>query len=346
MSASSSGGLPEILKRFIKMSRPDKNRGKEIPKYQVRFRQLAFWLIFGCLVCSVNGQELSSESYRLGPGDIIDVVVVRNETLSRSGVRVDNDGFIQMPMLDENIVAACHTESELADAVKQLYKRYLLKPSVYVHLKEVNSQPVALIGAVNSPGRFQLQRAVRLLELLSFANGPNARAGRTVQIIHNPNNRVCRDKSFVQNQAAVEEVVFLPLKETLAGGERANPYVLKGDIIRVIEADQVYVIGNVRNAVTVNLVEPVTLTQALAEAGGVLPNSNTEKIKILRQEGQNRREIVVNLKNVKKKTEDDIVLQPNDIVEVPGESGGKKLLKDIIKTIITNAATLPIRRIL
>lgn len=324
----------------------DKNPvGKMI---RVWFQYLALGLVFGCFNCSINGQDVNSEAYRLGPGDVIDVVVVRNETLSRSGVRVDNDGFIQMPMLEENITAACHTEQELADVVKQRYRKYLLKPSVYVHLREVNSQPVALIGAVNNPGRFQLQRSVRLLELLTFVNGPNGRAGRTIQIIHNPDKRICEDKSFVKNQSpdAVEEVVFLPLKETLAGSERANPLVMKGDVIRVVEADQIYIIGNVKNAAAVNLVEEVTLTQALAEAGGVLPNSDTEKIRILRQEGQNRREIIVNLKNIRKKTEADTVLQPNDIVEVPGESGGKKLLKDIIRTITTGAATLPIRVIL
>lgn len=303
------------------------------------------FLFFGG-VFSVQGQSPVSDAYKLGPGDIIDVVVVRNETLSRSGIRIDNDGFIRMPMLDEDIAAACLNENELAETVKEKYKKYLVKPSVYVNLKEVNSQPVALIGAVNNPGRFQLQRPARLLELLTFANGPNNRAGRTVQIIHNSDARICQEKLLTKNLLQSEEIVFLPLKETLAGDANANPYLMKGDVIRVVEADQVFVIGNVKNAVAVNLVEKLTLTEALAQAGGVLANSQTEKIKISRLEGANRREIVVNLKNIRKKTEEDLVLQPNDIVEVPGESGGKKLFKDVIRTLTTGAAGLPLRVIL
>lgn len=321
---------------------------KEIKKLGIslifRFLLLLFTFVVGDF--PVRGQSFDSESFRLGPGDIIDVIVVRNDTLSRSGIRIDNDGFIRMPMLDENISAACLNENELAAAVSEKYKKYLVKPSVYVNLKEVNSQPVALIGAVNNPGRFQLQRSIRLLELLTFANGPNNRAGRTVQIIHSPDARICQNKSLIKNAAQTEEIVFLPLKETLAGAAGANPYLLKGDVIRVVEADQIFVIGNVKNAVAVNLVEKLTLTEALAQAGGVLPNSDTEKIKISRLEGANRREIVVNLKNIKKKNEADLVLQPNDIIEVPGESGGKKLFKDVIRTLTTGAAGLPLRVVL
>ena len=307
------------------------------------------WLILGGLVfaSSVIGQKTNSGGYQLGPGDVIDVVVVRNETLSRRGMRVDNNGLIQLPMLDEGIVAACRSEHELADLIKEKYRKFLLKPSVYVDIKEVNSQPVALIGAVNNPGRFQLRRDVRLLELLTFVNGPNNQAGNTVQIIRNSESPICEGTALVKNQNSADEILFVPLKETLQGKEEANPFVLKGDVIRVVEADQAYVIGNVKNAVTVSLNEPVTLTQALARAGGVLANSNTEKIKIVRQSNQqNREEIVVSLKDIRQKKITDIILQPNDIVEVPGESGSKKLLKDIIRTVTSGAATLPLRVIL
>lgn len=276
----------------------------------------------------------NSKDYRIGPGDVIDVVVARNDTLSRNGVRVNNEGKIQLPMIDESVPAACLTERELADQLRERYKKYLIKPHVYVAVTNFNSKPVALIGAVVTPGRFQLQRSVRLLELLTFVNGPGNNAGRTIQIIHDP--------SFDRCQAAEskEEIVFYALDDTLQGREQANPFVEPGDIIRVVEADQAYILGNVRSAMTINLNETITLTQAIARAGGVLPDSNTEKIRLQRQ---NKTPIFINLKNINKQLAEDVVLQPNDIVEVPGEGGSKKLLKDLLRTVVPGIMSLPTR---
>ncbi|MEJ7709640.1 MAG: SLBB domain-containing protein [Pyrinomonadaceae bacterium] len=63
------------------------------------------------------------------------------------------------------------------------YRKYQRNPQVDVFVKEFQSQPVALIGAVDKPGRFQLQRRMRLLELLTFAGGPLERAGGRIHLI-------------------------------------------------------------------------------------------------------------------------------------------------------------------
>ena len=49
---------------------------------------------------------VASQNYRIGPGDVIDVLVTKNESLSRTGVRVSAQGTIQLPMLDNDIPAA------------------------------------------------------------------------------------------------------------------------------------------------------------------------------------------------------------------------------------------------
>jgi polysaccharide export outer membrane protein len=125
----------------------------------------------------------ANENYRIGPGDVLDVIVSKNETLSRSGLRVSNQGTIQLAMFDHDVPAACLTERQLADSIKERYRKYLVDPYVNVSVREYNSSPVAIIGAVNSPGRFQLQRQIRLVELLTFVNGPSANAGKTVEIM-------------------------------------------------------------------------------------------------------------------------------------------------------------------
>src|SRR5260370_25524670 len=92
--------------------------------------------------------------------------------------------MIGMAMLDVDIPAACLTEGELAQNIAKLYKKYKNDPHVDVFVKEFQSQPVAVLGAVHGAAQFKLQRQVRLLELLTFAGGPTESAGQTVQIVH------------------------------------------------------------------------------------------------------------------------------------------------------------------
>src|SRR5256885_1237225 len=132
------------------------------------------------LLClqTANAQEPTADTrYRIGPGDVLEVRVSRAPELSRDGVRVDQRGMIRMPMWDDDVRAACLTEGELAASITKIYLKYKREPHVDVFVKEFQSQPVAVTGAVRSASNFKLQRQVRLLELLSFAGGPSDAAG-------------------------------------------------------------------------------------------------------------------------------------------------------------------------
>jgi polysaccharide export outer membrane protein len=121
------------------------------------------------------------DNYRIGPGDVLEVRVFGRPELGREQ-RIGNRGTIRLPFLEE-LQVACKTEAELAQLIAEKYKKYLRDPQIDVFVKEFNSQPVAVIGSVAKPGRFQLQRRVRLLELLTFSGGPILSAGRVVHII-------------------------------------------------------------------------------------------------------------------------------------------------------------------
>lgn len=295
---------------------------------------------------NTNGKNILAENYRIGVGDVIDVVVSQNEALSKGGVRVTNQGGIQLPMLDSDIPAACLTERELADRIRDKYKKYLLEPYVNVTVREFNASPVAFIGAVNSPGRFQLQRPVRLLELLTFVNGAKENADDTINIIRNQRMPYCEESKLVIPADADDELISVPLNETLKG-TNGRLYVKAGDIISINEADEkvAYLIGNVRSALTIKLKEPVTLTQAIAMAGGLSEGADIQKIKIKRRVTGSLAptDMIVNLKEINQRKKEDILLEPNDIVEVPGPSGGKKILRDIMKTIVPSITQMPMR---
>ncbi|NOT48005.1 MAG: hypothetical protein HOP17_09710 [Acidobacteria bacterium] len=321
--------------------------------FQIVLNGFAAFLIGGMTVLGQTkaeekpAQSIASENYRVGPGDILDVVVSKNDTLSRSGLRVSNKGTIQLPMLDSDVNAACMTERDLADSIKEKYKKYLVSPFVNVTVREFNSNPVAVIGAVNSPGRFQLQRPVRIAELLTFVNGPTANAGRTIEIMRNSSRPYCDESTFVIPADGGEELLTLTLANTFKGGEAANPLIRAGDIIRIAEVGQMnaYIQGNVRNGTAISLRDPVSLSQAIAMAGGLTPGAQLEKIRIRRQiDGSiNREEIFVNLKEINKGVRDDVLLQANDIVEVPGPAGAKKVFQDIFKSFVPMVTQLPTR---
>ena len=146
---------------------------------------VVFALSFGTQAQAPQNVNVSLESsnYLLGPGDVLKVLVLKQDILTQDGVRISNDGTIRLPMLDEPIRASCLTEGELSTQIEERYRKYILNPQVYVSIREYNSSGVAVIGAVNSPGRFQLQRPVRLLEILTFVNGPSVNAGKELQIL-------------------------------------------------------------------------------------------------------------------------------------------------------------------
>src|SRR5437868_7283052 len=137
----------------------------------------------------------SSERYRIGPGDVLEVRVYNRPQLSRDAVRVEGNGNIRMPLIDGDIQAACKTEGELAKEISARYARYYRNLPVDVFIKEYHAREVALIGAVNEQGRYQMQRRVRLLELLTYAKGPSEKAGQTINIIRSPQSEKCESAS-------------------------------------------------------------------------------------------------------------------------------------------------------
>jgi len=279
------------------------------------------------------------DRYRIGPGDVLDIRVYNRPQLSREAVRVEGNGMIRMPLVENDIQASCLTEGELAKEISTRYARYYKNLQVDVFIKEYHSKQVAIIGAVNEQSRFELQRRVRLLELLTYAKGPSTKAGQTINIVHSSAVSPCKQQT--DDATAFSSY---KLSEVLQGDPKSNPYLEAGDIVTLPEADQVYVVGNVFMPLTIALKEPITLTRAIAMAGGLKQDTKKDKIRILRQEPGTtiRKEITVDLSAIEKKSSEDLALAPNDIIDVP-TSAGKSFLRSLVQGVVPSVGQLPVR---
>mgnify|MGYP003288439141 CR=1 FL=1 len=286
----------------------------------------------------VQGQD---DRYRIGPGDVLDIRVYNRPQLSREAVRVEGSGMIRMPLIETEIQAGCLTEGELAKEISTRYAKYYKNLQVDVFIKEYHSRQVAIIGAVNEQSRFELQRRVRLLELLTYAKGPSPRAGQTINIVHSTTGSPCKKDN---DTAASVPFTSYKLSDVLQGDPKSNPYLEAGDIITLPEADQVYVVGNVFSPITIALKEPITLTRAIAMAGGLRQDTSKDKIRVIRQEPGTtiRKEIIVDLSAIEKKRSEDLSLLPNDIIDVPA-SAGKSFLRSLVQGVAPGVGQLPVR---
>jgi polysaccharide export outer membrane protein len=281
--------------------------------------------------------------YRIGPGDVLDIRVFNYPQLSRDAARVDGRGMIRMPLIDGDIQAGCRTENELGNDLAERYLKYQRRPHVDVFIKEYNSQPVAVIGAVGQPGRFQLQRRVRLLELISFAGGPTDKAGTQIEVAHTGSVFACNKSEIVLTaEPPAEDIETYSLAETVKGLDRANPYMLPGDIVNIAEAEQAFVIGNVVKPLAIPLTEPVTVSQAIAMAGGTLRDSDLSRVRIIRRTpgAQTKSEILVSLDDITKRRAQDVELQAGDIINVT-TSSGKRFLRTLLGAIAPGFSNLP-----
>jgi polysaccharide export outer membrane protein len=298
------------------------------------------------VITSSASTSEKDERYRIGPGDVLEVLIYNQPQLSRPAVRVDGRGMIRLPLLEGEIRAACKTESLLASELTNRYQEYQKYPQVDVFIKEFNSQPVAVLGAVRAPGRFQLQRRIRLLELLTYSGGAAQNAGRMIQIVHGAGApQLCDSENGAPTGETDEGLASYSLGETLRGLDAANPYVSPGDIVYVPDAEQIYVVGNVPKPSAIPLQEPLTVSRAIFMAGGVLPNSVQTNIHIRRKASGSltKTELVVDLQKINKGTAEDLVLQANDVVEVPKEGGAKSFFRGIMTAIVPMAVSLPTR---
>jgi polysaccharide export outer membrane protein len=321
------------------------------------------------LLRMAEGSAASSETvdYRVGADDLLDVSVFEAPDLNRT-VRVAARGDISLPLLG-TIQAAGLTSRELEAVLEELLRRtYMKEPHVAVFLREMQSHPVSVLGAVNKPGVFQIRDAKTLVEVLSMAEGLAEDAGNIVIVMRNAGlaestvstgdiltpiaaSEVQGKSSPVPssvNGSDKRKILDVDLKSLLDSGDpRNNVLVYPGDVVKVPRAGIVYVVGGVKKpgGFTLKTNENISVLQVLALAEGLMPTSAKSRARIIRTDEVTgaRNEIPLDLGKILAGKATDPLLHAKDIVFVPN-SAGKSALYRGAETSIGIASGLIIYR--
>ncbi|MBK6590634.1 MAG: SLBB domain-containing protein [Acidobacteria bacterium] len=281
----------------------------------------------------------TNERYRIGYQDIISIQVDRHPDLNQT-VPVRQNGTIELFRIEKPLVAVCKTELELANDITAAYKeKYLRNPSIRVSVTQQMSQPVMVLGFVEKPQTYYLNRRVHLLELLGMAGGPNKEAGTRMIVARQGSISVCQQPDTRADDANTVSVNEFKVRDVLSG--KSTFWIQPGDVVSVLDSDIIYVYGNVNKQGAFKTREPITLTQAIVSAEGLKGAAKKDKIRILRQKdgSTEREEFIVDLGQIEKRKAIDPILQPNDIVAV-SEDKAKSILMgfvDSLKGTIPNA---------
>jgi polysaccharide biosynthesis/export protein len=292
----------------------------------------------------------------IGAGDLLHIEIFDVPELSRD-VRVGDVGDISYPLIPSKITAAGLTPFQLEQKMEQLLieNGLVTHPQVSVFVKEQNSQPVSVVGAVQRPMVYQVIRPTTLLEILAGAGGITDDAGSFVIVTRSPNPSAARNAAAVIGASANgkgsvnagagtptpndplgenPQIITIRLRDLLESGDSAyNIMVYGGDVISVPRAGIVYVTGagisQPGGYVLQSHGEQITALKAVALAHGLTGFAKADSAVIMRNNpvtGQ-KDVIPVHIGQIEKQKTPDVAMSSNDILYIPDSKGLKVLAR-------------------
>jgi polysaccharide export outer membrane protein len=279
----------------------------------LRIRRLMMATLFGVWIpasFAQTGQEAFIREYRIGPKDLLEIKVVELPELNLA-VRVSEDGSITLPLIGRVELGGMTKDAAERKIAALLAEKYVNNPQVSVFIKEYQSNRVALIGAVKTPGMYEMIGSMNLLELISKAGG----------FADNPGNDLYVAR---EGKDGIQVKLTINLDDLIINGNQSLNIPLQPRDIVTVPVDkiiQVYVWGEVKNpgALSVKLSKKITLMQAIAQAGGTTATAKKSAVVIKRKDEKTGKDIQikVNLNDIIKGKAPDPPLKEGDVVYVP-----------------------------
>ena len=164
---------------------------------------------------------ISADAYKIGSGDILEIVTWKEPDFSRGEVLVRIDGKISFPLLGD-VQAAGRSPMEIQKDIEIGLKDYVANPIVTVTVKNPESQKFYVLGEVNKTGEYRLIKGLRVLQAFALAGGFTDWASKKEIIllryengkekVYNINyKRIVNDKDFSQNISIMtDDTIIVP----------------------------------------------------------------------------------------------------------------------------------------
>ena len=123
--------------------------------------------------------------YVLGFGDVIEVKFFNNERFNET-VTVRPDGRMTLERMGDLLVSGM-TPAQLDSTITERYSVFVKNPEVTVFVRQFGGQQFYVLGEVNTPGGYPLQRSMNVLQALAAAGGfkNTARLGNVMLLRRN-----------------------------------------------------------------------------------------------------------------------------------------------------------------
>lgn len=229
-------------------------------------------LVAGLALCVAASAGFAQEMREvLGPGDTVRISAFRYPNLTTEA-RLSEDGKVTMPLLGEVVLqgltpdqAAKHIAERLASG------NFIKEPQITVAVVQARSRQVSVLGMVGQPGRYTLDGAsARVTDVIALAGGLQPEAGNMAVIQRIRGGRI--------------ESVQVDLAAIMQGGDLSkNIEIGSGDSVFVPRAPMFYIYGEVRQGGSYRLEPQLTVTQAIALAGGTTPRGSERRVQLRRR---------------------------------------------------------------
>ena len=297
-------------------------------------------------LAAARAQESSADGYRIGPDDLLEIRIpdlldvqgaapvarpaagalgptAVAAAPASQGMRVNDGGDVTLPLIG-TVHAEGLTATELeAEIARRLMKDGILRqPRVSVQIVEYRSRVVAVIGSVERPGLYPLTRPrATLADMIWAAGGPAKEAGRVVEFAPVADSAPVSPEEAAHTSAPIRLDLEVLLHAPVDHGRGLNPRVRPGDVITVSPAGSVLVDGWVQKPGSYPVTRGLTLSGALAAAGGDLFPADRRHATVKRVLGPGEeRSFTVDLVAVADGRAADVPITDGDVVRVPAST--------------------------
>jgi polysaccharide export outer membrane protein len=236
-----------------------------------RFFAVLAWLTLAFLPGIAAAQGQVGAEYRLGPGDVVRITVYNNPDLTTEA-QVNQHGRITFPLIGDVRIGGIEKGQAEQIIARRLGKGgFVLKPQVNLLVLGFKSQQISVLGQVNRPGKYPIEQASTLADLLAIAGGV-AQAGSDTIIL------ITKD---ADGNSAKRDV---DINHALRNGDMEKNFpVVNGDIIYVPRAPLFYIYGEVQRPGAFRLEKDMTVMQALSVGGGLTVRGTEKGIRVNRR---------------------------------------------------------------